>query len=188
MRRFLAGVVVVIAVFEVAGCRKTTEKPVDPAPFLQAMKDPRQDVNGPATLAVIRLGEPAVPGLIEMLADADPRLRTKAASTLWGMGGKGRGAVPALTAAMADPEPTVRVGAAMALENMGPAAEEAVPALVTALSHRDPDVRVWSAKALGKIGSAARPALPALKQAARNDVVRTAAEESIRLIQETPAR
>jgi HEAT repeat protein len=56
--------------------------------------------------------------------------------------------------------------------------------LVTGLGHRDPDVRVWAAKALGKIGPAARPALPALKRAARNDLVRPAAEESIRLIQE----
>jgi HEAT repeat protein len=187
MKRGLSAAATVAMGLVVAAACRRHEKPPDPAVLLQALKDPRQDVSGPATLAVIRLGEPAVPGLIELLSDPDPRLRAKAASTLWGMGDRGKTAVPALCTALGDSESTVRVGSAMALENMGPAAADAVPALVTALGHPDGDVRVWAAKALGKIGPQARPALPALKRAARHELVREAAEESIRQIQSVPA-
>jgi HEAT repeat protein len=117
-----------------------------------------------------------------MLRRDDLRLRSLAATTLWGLGARGRAAVPALVATLADPEPALRVAAAMALENMGPAANDAVPALIRSLKDRDPAVRQWSAKALGSIGPAAEEAVPALVDAARADGIRPSAEEAIRKI------
>jgi len=139
-------------------------------------------VSGKASLELIRVGEPAVPSLVEMLESDDARLRTLATNTLWGMGSKGRAAVPALAGTLNDREPSLRVAAAMALENMGPDAAPAVPALIRALKDRDGKVRQWSAKALGKIGPAAEKAVPALAQAAKSEGIRVAAEEAIRQI------
>ncbi len=120
---------------------------------------------GRANLELIRIGEPAVPALIDMLRSGDPKLRAAAASTLWGMGAKGRAAAPFLAEALADPDPALRTAAAMALENMGPQAGEAIPALVKALSDKDNRVRQASVKALGAIGPAATPAIPVLTRA-----------------------
>ena len=107
----------------------------------------------------------------------------QAASTLYGIGERGRAAVPALVAMLADEDKELRIAAAMALENMGPAAAEAVPALTKALKDREGRVRPWAAIALGNLGPAARPAVPALGEAAKWDPVRPAAEEAIRKIQ-----
>jgi HEAT repeat protein len=140
------------------------------------------EVSGKASLALLEIGEPAVPPLVEMLESDDVRKRSIAATTLWGLGARGRAAVPALAATLRDPHDRLRVAAAMALENVGPAAEPAVPALVRALGDRDPAVRQWSAKALGNIGPAAEEAVPALVEAARAEGIRQSAEEAIRKI------
>ncbi|HEX9203085.1 MAG TPA: hypothetical protein VF964_03910, partial [Vicinamibacteria bacterium] len=84
------------------------------------LQNPDPAVSGKANLALIRLGEPAVPQLAAMLKSDDVRLRTLAVTAFWGFGEKGRAAVPALAATLADPVDSVRVGAAMALDNMGP--------------------------------------------------------------------
>lgn len=147
------------------------------------------EVSGKASLALLEIGEPAVPALVELLKSHDVRQRSIAAATLWGLGARGRAAVPALVATLNDSETELRVAAAMAFENMGPAAKDAVPALIRSLRDRDPTVRQWSAKALGSIGPAAEEAVPALVDAARGEGVRQSAEEAIRKIRGiTPAR
>jgi HEAT repeat protein len=143
----------------------TTEKPPDVAGLITDLQSADPQKSGRANLELIRIGEPAVPALVEMLRGTDPRLRGLAASTLWGMGGKGRAAAPALGETLADPDPALRTSAAMALENMGPQAGDAIPALVKALSDSDNRVRQASVKALGAIGPAATPAIPVLTRA-----------------------
>jgi HEAT repeat protein len=164
------------------GCRsKSPEVDVVPA-LITDLQNPDSEVSGKANLALIRVGEPAVPQLVEMLKSDDVRIRTLAVTALWGFGEKGRAAVPALAAALGDPVDSVRASAAMALDNMGPHAKDAVPALIRSLMDRDGKVRQWSAKALGSIGPAAENAVPALVQAARTEAIRPAAEEAIRKI------
>ena len=143
------------------------------------LKSADQEVSGQANLTLIRIGEPAVPALVELLRSDDARLRARAATTLWGMGSKGRAGVPALASALADPDIEVRLASAMALEGIGPDAREAMPALVRALKDREGRVRQWAAKALGKIGPAAKDALPALVEASKYDPIRPAVEEAI---------
>ena len=120
------------------GCRSTPKGP-DVDDLMARLKSEDAAVSGAANLEVIRLGEPAVPGLVAMLQSGDVRLRKVAATTLWGLGAKGRAAVPDLAAMLEAPETELRLAAAMALDNMGPAAVDAVPALVKAL--RDPGGR-----------------------------------------------
>ncbi len=173
---FLAGLALLTA------CR---EKEAGPdiaalvAANITALKSADPDVSGEANLALIRIGEPAVPALIELLGSNDARLRARAATTLWGMGPKGKAGVPALASGLADPDLDVRLASAMALEGMGSDAREAMPALVRALKDREGRLRQWAAKALGKIGPAAKDALPALAEAAKYDPIRPAVEEAI---------
>ena len=163
-------------------CRsKPPEADVVPG-LIADLQNPDPVVSGKANLALIRVGEPAVPQLVEMLKSDDVRIRTLAVTAFWGFGEKGRAAVPALAATLGDPVDSVRASAAMALANMGPHAKDAVPALIRALKDRDGKVRQWSAKALGSIGPAAEKAVPALVQAARSEAIRPAAEEAIRKI------
>ncbi|MET0554984.1 MAG: HEAT repeat domain-containing protein [Vicinamibacteria bacterium] len=163
------------------GCRGTPKGP-DVDDLLARLKSEDAAVSGAANLEVIRLGEPAVPGLVAMLNSGDARLRKVAATTLWGLGAKGRVAVPDLAAMLETPETELRLAAAMALDNMGPAAVDAVPALIKALRDPEGEVRQWSAKALGHIGPGAASAVPALSRAAKSDPVRASMEEAIRQI------
>ena len=139
-----------------------------------------------ANLALIRVGAPAVPGILELLASSDPRQRSLALSTLWGMGSKAEAAVPTLAATLVDPDPEMRNGAAMALANMGATAAPAVPALIAALGDADRRVRQTAVKALGNIGPAAKDAIPVISRAVKRGAW-PEGEEAIRQIQGRPA-
>jgi HEAT repeat protein len=166
-------------------CRGQKPGP-DIGALIADLQSPDQEVSGKANLTLIRVGEPAVPALVELLKSEDARLRARAATTLWGMGSKGRAGVPALALTLADPDLDVRLASAMALESMGPDTKEAMLALVRALKDREGRVRQWAAKALGKIGPAAKDALPALVEASKYDPIRPAAEEAISQIRAQP--
>lgn len=86
-----------------------------------------------AAVALSRIGEPAVPALVEALQSPDPNLRQQAADTLARIGPAASTAVPALTALLDDPDPRVKKSAVRALGQIGPAAANAVPSLMRAL-------------------------------------------------------
>ncbi len=86
-----------------------------------------------AAVALSRIGEPAVPALVEALQSPDPNLRQQAADTLARIGPAASTAVPALTALLDDPDPRVKKSAVRALGQIGPAAATAVPSLMRAL-------------------------------------------------------
>jgi len=182
VRRFQSLAAAVILVTALGGCSGRPKEPDIPA-LIADLKSADAETRGKANLALMDAGEKAAPALIEMLQGPDPVHRAAAASTLYGMGGRGRAAVPALAVLLADADKELRIAAAMALENMGPDAAEAVPALTRALKDPEGRVRQRAAIALGNIGPAARSAVPALGEAARWDPVRPAAEEAIRKIQ-----
>src|SRR6266705_4780248 len=139
-RLILVGVVAVLGL--PFACRGRPPE-ADVPGLIADLQNPDPAVSGKANLALIRLGEPAVPPLAEMLKSDDVRLRTLAVTAFWGLGEKGRAAVPTLAATLGDPVDSVRLAAAMALENMGPHARDAVPALVRCLKDRDAKVRQW---------------------------------------------
>jgi len=87
--------------------------------------------------AIARIGEPAVPVLIQSLSDPDPGVRTQAARALARMTDKAKPALPALTAALNDPDEDVRIAATRALGQLGPAAAPALPELIKLLHEPD---------------------------------------------------
>ncbi|HEX5497809.1 MAG TPA: HEAT repeat domain-containing protein [Thermomicrobiales bacterium] len=140
-----------------AGCdRQPTSAPVstpprqaEPAEVIQTFKPTLEtpgmgvakmfrewNVADTAADALARIGEAAVPALIEGLADPNPAVRAQAARALARMGPKGHAAVPALILALEDEHESVRLNAARALGQIGPDAQEAVPALIRTL--KDP--------------------------------------------------
>jgi HEAT repeat protein len=180
MRKTVVPLLAVALALALPACRKK-ETPPDPNRLLADLRSPDARKSGEARLQLIRLGEPAVPALAEMLRSGTPSEKVAAANTLWGMGARAQAAVPELAGALADPDPGLRVTAAMALENMGPAAEPAVPSLTKAVRDRDTRVRQAAVKALGAIGPAAKAALPTLTRALRRGSW-PEAEEAVRRI------
>ncbi len=83
--------------------------------------------------AIARIGEPAVPVLVQSLSDPDPGVRAQAARALARMGVTAKPAVPDLVKALRDSDEGVQIAAARALGQIGPAASEALPALVELL-------------------------------------------------------
>ncbi|MGM0485136.1 MAG: HEAT repeat domain-containing protein [Planctomycetota bacterium] len=73
-------------------------------------------VEGASASVLLRIGEDAVPALIEALADANPVVRRWAATMLGGMGPGTDGAIGALTEALSDADPQVRAAAQRALD------------------------------------------------------------------------
>jgi HEAT repeat protein len=177
-------VALVLALFLLPGCG-AKEDSANVAALIEDLKGADKEKSGRANLALIRAGAPAVPGILELLATNDPRLRSLALTTLWGMGSKAESAVPTLAETLADPDPETRNAAAMALENMGPAAAAAVPALIKALGDGDSRVRQTVVKALGNIGPAAKEAVPVITHAVKRGAW-PEAEEALRRIQGRP--
>ncbi len=182
MRQLTVGLALVLALLP--ACR-AKDSGSNVAALVEDLKGPDKEMSGQANLALIRVGAPAVPAIVELLATSDPRLRSLALTTLWGMGAKAESAVPALVATLVDPDPEMRIGAAMALENMGPAAAGAVPALIDALGDGESRVRQTAVKALGHIGPAARDAVPFITRAVKRGAW-PEAEEALRQIQGRP--
>jgi HEAT repeat protein len=81
-----------------------------------------------------------LPLLVAGLDDADPGVRTVAATYLGIIHEGAADAVPALVKALTDPEPAVRRAAATALGSFGADAAPALPALRKAAGDADPDV------------------------------------------------
>lgn len=178
VRRGAAAFAACLALVGAAGCKRKPKGPDVPALIADLQSDDAEK-KGKASLKLIEVGEPAGPALAEMLKSENPAHRVTAASTLFGMGPKGRAAVPALAEALADPDLDLRVAAAMALESIGPDAAPAIPALVKALKDKEGIVRQRAVIALGNIGPAAADAIPALVEAGKWDPVRGHVDEAI---------
>ncbi|MFO0905493.1 MAG: HEAT repeat domain-containing protein [Pirellulales bacterium] len=86
-----------------------------------------------AAVALGRIGEPAVPALVEALRSHDPEIRLQAADTLARIGPGAEQAVPSLTELLEDEDIRIRKAAARALGQIGPKAAESVPSLMRAL-------------------------------------------------------
>jgi HEAT repeat protein len=92
-----------------------------------------------------------LPLLIDSLDDADPGVRTVAATYLGIIHEGATDAVPPLVEALKDPEPAVRRAAATALGSFGADAAPALPALRKAAGDSDPDVAREAGVALVKL-------------------------------------
>ena len=132
-----------LAVALVVGCQSPPTPP-DPVALVGKLKSADSQVSGPASLELIRLGEPGVPALVELLRDPDPAHRALAARTFWGMGAKGASAAPALAEALADPEPRYGSGRPWPSTTWGPP-----PRLPWRPSPRRSATRAWRPAEVG---------------------------------------
>jgi HEAT repeat protein len=146
-------------------------------PLLLAQADGRvpRTVIGQALLAI---GVPALPALLELTDDDDSSTRAGAVELVGLIGGGGEGRVIVL--ALRDASAEVRAQAARALGRLG--ADDAAAALRTALADRIEFLRAAAAEALGEIGD--DDALEALVEMAESDgfdAARAAAHAAVRI-------
>ncbi len=121
-----------------------------------------------AACGLVEVGQPAVPALLDMLREGQPRARKLAAFALGEITGTGEAVSAALTDAVRDPERQVRVNAVEAL-GWKPATPGSVAALSQAVRDPEADVRFSAALALGQLGPRAEAAVPALEDALHDD-------------------
>ena len=121
-------------------------------PLVGALTDISGDVRGTAQQALARIGEPAIPALIEAANSGNPELRRKVFHTFITMAEKGASATPFLIEALRDEDADVRLSAAVAVSYMGGKAVDALPAL-HALAAKDPEVRETMRKVIDRISS-----------------------------------
>ncbi len=106
--------------------------------------------------------KPALPTLVEALADPDPNVRQAVAEAIGRIGKAAREAAPVLAGLLKDQDADVRYYTAKALGRIGLDAEAAVPGLVEALEDEETMVRCAAAEALGKIGPSTEAAVSGL--------------------------
>ncbi len=149
-----------------------------------ALADPAREVRTEAIVALRELGPKslsAVPDLLLVIRDDDPRSRAKVAQTLAAIGSDFDSVVSALETLLVDDDRSVREAAARALGLIGSSGNTTIRALSEALHDEEVFVRVAAARSLGKKGPAAAPAIPALITLLKDDdrCARFAAAESL---------
>jgi HEAT repeat protein len=152
------------AFVRIAAARGLAALPPDPQITLpiveKALKGADETTIHHALDALVHMGAPAVPRLIEALKHE--KLRPLVAEVLGKMGPIAAPATNALAALINDAdEPTARA-AIVALGGIGPGAKAAVPALTKALGQKDRPDTFAIIYALGRIGPAAAAAKPGL--------------------------
>jgi len=100
-----------------------------------------------AVLRLVKVGEPAVPAIIQVLGEKDDDARYFAVRALGRMGDRGREAIPVLLDMLRDDEMTIPSSTAEAVAGMG---EVAIPPLLDAAGDPDDGLRYWAAYALGR--------------------------------------
>ncbi len=130
-----------------------------------------------ASIALAKLGQPAVPALRKSLVSESKDVRLWSAYTLGQIGPVAASTVEALNVSLADADPVLRAAAAEALGKI--AAPTAVACLVKALDDEDDQVRQHAAVALGQIGPAASGATKKLIVALSDQQVRTIARDAL---------
>lgn len=113
-----------------------------------------RDVRAAAVFALGKMGTEAIPTLVKMLEDKDPKVKTMACESLGGFGVEAKAAIPDLILGFRDA--ALREKAVEALAKIGVGA---VPSLVDSLASRSSSVRLGAAMTLGKIGPPAKSAV-----------------------------
>jgi uncharacterized protein (TIGR02996 family) len=124
----------------------------DPVPkLLEALTKGRRVMAVRRTAGVI--GEPIVPGLVELLKHAKAPVRQQACHCLRKIGARAKAAVPPLMEALADSDYSVREQAAKALAEIGADETAGTEQLKAALTDQNWNVRRTASKVLGAMGA-----------------------------------
>lgn len=130
----------------------------------EVLHDPDPRVRLQATIALGRLGGPALHAVTQALHDPDGQVRQEAARAL--AQATDPDSIQALVQLLHDPSEPLRQQAAFILSKIG---TPAVPAVMQALSDPDPLMRWNAARVLGQMGAGAVQAIPALERLAQSD-------------------
>lgn len=122
----------------------------------EALNSPDKDVRSNAAKALVAIGEPAVPEMIEAVKSGKPTQKVGAATALGELGTTR--AIGALIGALSAKEQEVRLTCRDSLVTLG---SEAVEPLIGGLTNKSPFTRRHSAEALGELADA-RAAAPLL--------------------------
>lgn len=144
-----------VRVFAAKALGKLQEKGGEATPALvHALGDPNNDIRSAATGVLGRIGPTAVPALRAALTNADPRVRSGAATALGAIGSVAEEVIPALVQALQDEDGVVRIDVIAALDKTRATSRVVVRALIRVLDQDKNDfVRLSAARVLNKIGT-----------------------------------
>jgi len=114
------------------------------------------------------IGQPALPGLIEVLGGNRKRLRIAAVQVLSGLGPDAKGAEAALVRLLEDSDAKLRSEVLVSLHRVGAKPASYFSQLEKALKDSSPEVRKAAATAAYHIGAEAKQTLPLLVQACKD--------------------
>jgi len=133
----------------------------------------RANMSMPGTVAAVsanpvyvigpgRVGEEALPSLLQQLSSPDAAVRVEAAADLQRLARKARAAEGALVKLLADPVVRVRISAASALLSLGGRHDDAQGVLANSITDTNAGIRQAAADAIGRTGAAAGPLIKGL--------------------------
>lgn len=109
--------------------------------------------------------KPAIPGLLTLLTEQQPKLRRASALCFVSMGPHAEDALPALKKALKDEDFVVRIWSACAILQMAPTDADSLTLLTDRLHDKDANLRMVVAGAFAEIGL---PGVPALTNALKD--------------------
>jgi HEAT repeat protein len=133
-------------------------------PLVQELRGADEYERGEAELLLSEMGRPAIPSLVELLADPDADLRRRAVVILGRIGRADEGVVTGLMDRLKDPDRLVRLKASLALGNMGERDPRVLPVLSLRMSSStDKEMKRGLISAIGDMGPGAKDAVGDLK-------------------------
>ncbi len=114
--------------------------------------------------ALGKIGQPALPTMIQYLRHTDPQVRLYVAGGIGKMGAAGQPAIPTLIAALQDPDDEVRLAVCEALQAVGVEPEQFVRPLVKLLRSDQRQVRMGAMRLLIALGAKMQPYLELLQE------------------------
>lgn len=149
--------------------------------LVEALGDVRAEVRNEAAVALIEIGESAVPAVSAQLAHTEPAVRRKACEILGRAGPVAAEAVPAIQRCLDDPDELVVRAAITALGGIQALPEIVLPQLGQLLQSPSVAVRITAVRAIAGFGNAAveltPQVLPLLSEG--NTVLRASAAETL---------
>ncbi len=143
---------------------KKLEKIGEPAipALIEAFQDQNLLVRRSAAQVLKQIAGPAIPALTKALKNSGPDVRSDATSALGSINAEAKTVVPQLVPLLKDSEANVRSSAAYGFKRIGTEAKDAVPQLILRLQDSDVGVRRDAAYALGSISAEPKTIVPQL--------------------------
>ncbi len=134
--------------------------------LLDALAAKNEDLRLNASIALAKIGKPAIAPVSKLLTDDDADLRFYAVWTIGSIGPDAKSAAPTIIKLMNDKNDSVRRKAAFALGRLAGDPDKTISVLIDAFKDENDDVRQSAGDALSKFGKSAVPPLLGLLKGA----------------------